>query len=108
MICISHITEIMLNEPIVNTWLHGGLLLSPFIPFNIIFCCLIETLDTIELNDLKQLVDILETKSQIPLFAAACSKQLSVFRVLHDVAARYVKVKTEIKMRRLFQPSRQT
>lgn len=70
---------------------NGALLLLPFLPFNIVFCNVVETANLDDLNTLKDLVQTMEFLAEKPDYAS-CAKQLRVFRALYNVAARYVEV----------------
>lgn len=66
---------------------------SPFIPFIIIFCRVIETSSASDLAHMESLVETLESTSNSGV-DSTCDKQRRLFRALYDVAATYVEVKT--------------
>ncbi|KAK7431706.1 hypothetical protein QQZ08_001643 [Neonectria magnoliae] len=86
-----------LQCPLIDFWVNEGLLFSPFIPFNIIFCNIVETSEASDLQYLLQVVDVLESTSQISHYSAACAKQLRIFKALHDVARKYVEIKSKTR-----------
>jgi hypothetical protein len=91
--CMVMVADEGLQCPLIDLWVNGALLLSPFIPFNIIFCNVVETTEASDLQHLLQVVDVLEATSKIPRYSAACIKQLRIFRALYEVAAKYVEIK---------------
>ncbi|KAK7416494.1 hypothetical protein QQX98_005198 [Neonectria punicea] len=96
-ICMTMVADEALQCPLIDFWVNGGLLFSPFIPFNIIFCNIVETSEASDLQHLLQVADILESTSQIPRYSAACAKQLRIFKALHDVARKYVEIKSKTR-----------
>ncbi|KAH7137478.1 hypothetical protein B0J13DRAFT_479092 [Dactylonectria estremocensis] len=94
-ICMTHVADEALHCPLVDLWVNGALFLSPFIPFNILFCNIVETSDAADLQQLLRVVEVLESTSKIPRYSTACSRQLGIFRTLYDVAAKYVEVKSK-------------
>jgi hypothetical protein len=66
-------------------WVNGGLILFPFMPFNFVFCSVIETGNLADLENLKALIDALELLSKKPDYTP-CAKQLEIFRALYTVA----------------------
>ncbi|UPL00271.1 hypothetical protein LCI18_011205 [Fusarium solani-melongenae] len=81
---------------ILDFWINTSLLLSPFIPFNILFCNIVETCESSDLQLLARFVGALEIASTIPRYSAACRKQLPIFRSLYDVAAKYIEAKAKV------------
>jgi hypothetical protein len=65
---------------------------SPFIPFIILFCHIIETCEASDLEHIRGLVETLESTSSSQSHST-CGKQRRLFRALYDVAAKYVDVK---------------
>ncbi|EHK19784.1 uncharacterized protein TRIVIDRAFT_224464 [Trichoderma virens Gv29-8] len=74
-------------------WVNEILLLAPFIPFTILVCNVVDTVDASDLGCLGGVVDGLQALAQLPRYAS-CNRQLRVFKSLYDVAARYVEAKT--------------
>ncbi|KAK4234338.1 fungal-specific transcription factor [Achaetomium macrosporum] len=77
-------------EPYVN-W---ALLQSPFVPFTVLFCHVIETCNQADLDRLGNLVEILQSNAA-DFFSPGVKKELRLFKVLYDVACSYMKLKTE-------------
>ncbi|KAM6511792.1 hypothetical protein FALCPG4_016786 [Fusarium falciforme] len=94
--CISLIAEQASEYLILDFWINTSLLLSPFIPFNILFCNIVETCEPSDLQLLARFVGALELASAIPRYSAACRKQLPIFRSLYDVAAKYIEAKAKV------------
>lgn len=65
---------------------------SPFIPFIILFCHVIETSSASDLAHMRSLVETLESTSNSGV-GSTCDKQRRLFRALYNVAATYVEVK---------------
>lgn len=93
--CITLLRNEELWSAHFDLWVNGAMLLSPFIPFNIVFCNVVETADQAGLDSLKALVDALDALSQTPRYSS-CAKQLRVFKALHSVAAKYVEIKVRL------------
>lgn len=94
--CISLIADQASEDLILDFWINTSLLLSPFIPFNILFCNIIETCDSSDLQLLARFVGALELASTIPRYSAACRKQLPIFKSMYDVAAKYIEAKAKV------------
>lgn len=94
--CISLIANQASEYLILDFWINTSLLLSPFIPFNILFCNIVETCESSDLQLLARFVGALELASAIPRYSAACHKQLPIFRSLYDVAAKYIEAKAKV------------
>ncbi|KAL2672705.1 hypothetical protein Neosp_013419 [[Neocosmospora] mangrovei] len=94
--CISLIADQASEDLILDFWVNTSLLLSPFIPFNILFCNIIETCDSSDLQLLARFVGALELASTIPRYSAACRKQLPIFKSMYDVAAKYIEAKAKV------------
>lgn len=90
--CITLLLNNEMHSAQLEFWVNGALLLLPFIPFNIVFCNIVETANLDDLNSLKTLVQAMELLSEKSDYAS-CAKQLRIFRALYNVAARYVEVK---------------
>ena len=65
---------------------------TPFTPFIVLFCHMIETCNSSDLYHLKNLVDALLAVSKTS-HNSICQKQLSLFKALYDVAVEYFEVK---------------
>ncbi|KFA66574.1 hypothetical protein S40285_09622 [Stachybotrys chlorohalonatus IBT 40285] len=66
---------------------------SPFIPFIIIFCHIIESSDGSDLKHIRNLVETFESTSHFQVHSA-CEKQHRLFKALYDVAEKYIEVKS--------------
>ncbi|ROT38994.1 fungal-specific transcription factor domain-containing protein [Sodiomyces alkalinus F11] len=75
------------NSIFFPTYVHWTLLFSPFIPFIVIFCQVIETLDQADLARLHQFVTSIQSA---PALSEAAAKMHRLFQVLYSVALRYV------------------
>jgi hypothetical protein len=80
-------------DPINLTWRYRTIIQSPFIPFIILFCHVIETSETSDLEHMRGIVETLESTSNTPVHNT-CAKQRRLFKALYDVAEKYVKVKS--------------
>lgn len=89
--CINHLLDKDPQSALIKLWVNGALLLLPFIPFNIVFCNIVETGDREDLASLGALVQAMARLAEKPGYGP-CGRQLQVFRALHTVAARYVEV----------------
>ena len=71
---------------------YRALLLSPFVPFIVIFCHSIETCNK---SDLELLNSIIETLASVStdLFSSGAKKELHLFKALHDAAYKYHEAK---------------
>ena len=85
-----------LCSPSLDLWIRHIILLAPFIPFLILFCNVVETSDSSDLDYLQRFVDTLHRMAQYPRYAT-CSKQLRILSALYDVAAKYVEAKARGK-----------
>ncbi|KAF4764121.1 hypothetical protein HAV15_001652 [Penicillium sp. str.  len=93
-VCISMLADAVLWSPNLDIWVNEIILLAPFMPFLILFCSIIETSNSSDLDRLRQLVDSLQSMAQSPRYSA-CSKQLRILKALYDVAAKYVEAKAK-------------
>lgn len=85
---------LMVADPrsaMIKMWVNGAMLLLPFIPFNIVFCNVVETGNMGDLESLGELVRAMTLLAEKPEYTG-CTRQLQVFRALHTVATRYVEV----------------
>lgn len=65
---------------------------SPFIPFIVLFCEIVETSESSDLGCLGALVETLQSAST-SVHYPICGKQFRLFKALYDVAVKYVEVK---------------
>lgn len=93
-VCIGLLADAALWHPSLGIWVNEIILLAPFMPFLILFCNIIETSNSSDLDRLRQLVDSLQSMAQSPHYSA-CSKRLRILKPLYDVAAKYVESKTK-------------
>ncbi|KOS46336.1 hypothetical protein ACN38_g2692 [Penicillium nordicum] len=93
-VCITMLTDAALWSPSLDLWVNEIILLAPFMPFLILFCSVIETLNSSDMDQLQQLVVSLQSMAQSSRYSA-CSKQLRIFKALYDVAAKYVEAKAK-------------
>ncbi|KAF4456250.1 hypothetical protein FALBO_15454 [Fusarium albosuccineum] len=91
--CISLATDSEFQYVTVEFLVNAALLLSPFIPFSILFCNIVETSDSSDLQHLGRFVEALKSLSAVPRYARACGRQLPIFKALYEVAAKYVEAK---------------
>lgn len=68
---------------------------SPFTPFIILFCHIIETSEASDLEHMKRLVETFESTSNSRTYNT-CGKQYRLFKALHDVAAKFLEVKSRV------------
>lgn len=93
-VCIGLLADVVLWSPSLDIWINEIILLAPFMPFLILFCNIIETSNSSDLDRLRQLVDSLHSMAQSPRYSA-CGKQLRILKALYDVAAKYVESKAK-------------
>ncbi|KAL4747256.1 hypothetical protein BDW72DRAFT_209715 [Aspergillus terricola var. indicus] len=91
--CVAAITRARGKTVFLETYINWSIIQSPFIPFIILFCHIIETSDASDLVRLGSFVESLESASTSPAHSTY-DKQRRLFRALHDVAAKYVEVKS--------------
>lgn len=72
------------------------MLCSPFMPFIVLFCRIVETSDSVHLDKLAAVVETLQMAPTDRL-PEAYSKQLRIFKLMYDVAYRYVEAKKKEK-----------
>ncbi|CCF46569.1 fungal specific transcription factor, partial [Colletotrichum higginsianum] len=75
------------NEDFLPCYVHWTLLFTPFIPFIVIFCQVIQTQDKTDLDRLGAFVASIQPAATV---SDAAGKLCRLFQVLHNVAARYV------------------
>ncbi|TEA19158.1 putative transcriptional regulatory protein [Colletotrichum sidae] len=81
------------EQDIIETYINWALLQSPFVPFIVLFCHIIETLNESDLALLGSLVEILQSASA-DSFSMGVIKEIRLFKVLYDVACKYVTLKS--------------
>ncbi|KAE8416742.1 hypothetical protein BDV36DRAFT_309892, partial [Aspergillus pseudocaelatus] len=91
--CVAVITKARGKTVFLEAYINWTITQSPFIPFIVLFCHIIETSEASDLEHMKGLVETLESTSN-PSAHSTCSKQRRLFRALYDVAAKYVEVKS--------------
>ncbi|KAH8429402.1 putative C6 transcription factor [Aspergillus melleus] len=91
--CVTVITKAQGKTVFLEAYINWTIIQSPFIPFIILFCHIIETSDASDLEHMIGLVQTLESTSSESAYRM-CSRQRSLFRALYDVAAKYVEVKS--------------
>ncbi|KAK1143954.1 hypothetical protein N8T08_005863 [Aspergillus melleus] len=96
--CISIITTAEVHQNFIELYITCSLLESPFLPFIVLFCHVIETSSPTDLHRLSTVIQTLQSTSP-SAFHRACSKQFRLFSALYHVARKYVEVKAS-------QPSR--
>lgn len=79
------------GSPFIDIYFQWTIFYTPFIPFIVIFCHVIETTDQTDLDRLHSFVASLEPVSQLSEPAARMQR---LFQVLYNVALKYVEVKT--------------
>ncbi|PLB43733.1 hypothetical protein P170DRAFT_369279 [Aspergillus steynii IBT 23096] len=90
--CISTITTADIHPCFIEIYITYSLLESPFLPFIVLFCHIIETSSPDDLRRLGTVVETLQSTSP-SAFYRACSKQFRLFSALYHVARKYVEVK---------------
>ncbi|RSL97765.1 hypothetical protein CEP52_010718 [Fusarium oligoseptatum] len=90
--CVEIFTSTEIQSNYFLLYVNWTLLQSPFIPFIVLFCHMIETSDSSDLSCLRDLVQTLEMVTE-PSQYSMCQKQLSIFKALYDVAVKYFRVR---------------
>ncbi|KAM0424825.1 hypothetical protein ACHAPT_009881 [Fusarium lateritium] len=90
--CVAFITSADLRANYLELYVNWAFLESPFIPFIVLFCHMIETSDPSDLSCLRNLVETLEASSTTSQYSI-CQRHLSIFKALYDVAVKYFKVR---------------
>ncbi|CAM1503729.1 Fc.00g013200.m01.CDS01 [Cosmosporella sp. VM-42] len=91
--CVAVITKARGKTVFLEGYINWTIIQSPFIPFIIIFCHIIETSEAEDLKYMRGLVEILESTSNSHAHNT-CDKQRRLFKALYDVAAKYIEVKS--------------
>ncbi|KAH9905404.1 fungal-specific transcription factor domain protein [Xylariomycetidae sp. FL2044] len=82
--------EMMDDQSLKIVYIHWTLLYAPFIPFIVIFCLVIETLDA---GDLQRLADFVRSLAPTCAVSPAAARLYQLCQVLNDVATLYVGAK---------------
>ncbi|KAJ4313470.1 hypothetical protein N0V84_009395 [Fusarium piperis] len=90
--CVEILTSTEKQSNYLLLYVNWTLIQSPFIPFIVLFCHMIETSDPSDLSCLRDLVQTLETVIE-PSQYSMCQKQLSIFKALYDVAVKYFNIR---------------
>lgn len=85
--------SVMSLDHIILTRRYRTITHSPFIPFIILFCHTIETSSAPDLENMRRLVETLESTSSSHA-QRTCDRQRRLFKALYDVAAKYVEVQS--------------
>ncbi|KAL4815239.1 hypothetical protein BDW67DRAFT_164736 [Aspergillus spinulosporus] len=91
--CVAAIIRARGKTVFLETYINWSIIQSPFIPFIILFCHIIETSNASDLVRMGSFVESLESTSTSRAHSTY-DKQRRLFRALHDVAAKYVEVKS--------------
>ncbi|KAL5046193.1 hypothetical protein BDW71DRAFT_182301 [Aspergillus fruticulosus] len=91
--CVATIIKARGKTVFLETYINWSIIQSPFIPFIILFCHVIETSDASDLVRMRLFVESLESTSTSSAHSIY-DKQRRLFKALHDVAAKYVEVKS--------------
>ncbi|KAL2831518.1 hypothetical protein BDW59DRAFT_182171 [Aspergillus cavernicola] len=89
--CVAVITKARGKTVCLEAYINWTITQSPFIPFIILFCYIIETSEASDLEHMRGLVETLESTSDSRPHNT-CGKQRRLFKALYDVAAKYVEV----------------
>lgn len=73
--------------------MHRTITHSPFIPFIVLFCHVIESSDSSDLEHMKRLVETLQSTTESRAHNT-CDRQRRLFKSLYDVAEKYVEIKS--------------
>ncbi|KAF4465036.1 C6 transcription factor [Fusarium albosuccineum] len=90
--CVNFLTDEKFLSSYFELYINWAFLQSPFIPFIVLFCHMVEASDPADLRCLGNLVETLQSVSRNAHYSI-CQKQLSIFKALYDVAVRYFDVK---------------
>ncbi|OLN93247.1 putative transcriptional regulatory protein C11D3.07c 3 [Colletotrichum chlorophyti] len=89
--CMAVVVD--LGEDFVETYVNWALLQSPFVPFIVLFCHIIETCNESDLGLLGSLIETLQSAST-DSFSTGIKKETRLFKALYDVACSYLKLKS--------------
>ncbi|KAL6233419.1 hypothetical protein BDW75DRAFT_215284 [Aspergillus navahoensis] len=90
--CVAAIIKARGKTVFLETYINWSIIQSPFIPFIVLFCHVIETSEASDLVRMRSFVEALESTSTSRSHGIY-DKQRRLFKALHDVAANYVEVK---------------
>ncbi|KAF7557238.1 hypothetical protein G7Z17_g787 [Cylindrodendrum hubeiense] len=90
--CIAMMGNKELHSSYLGMYVNWGLMQSPFIPFIVLFCEIVETSESSGLDCLGALVETLQSASSSTHYPI-CWKQFRLFKALYNVAVKYVEVK---------------
>ncbi|KAJ4247463.1 hypothetical protein NW762_013138 [Fusarium torreyae] len=90
--CINLLADEELRSSSYELYINWVLLQTPFTPFIVVFCHMIETSDSTDIYYLENVVKSLQSASSTSHYTV-CQKQLSIFKALYDVAMKYFDVK---------------
>ncbi|KAK7408266.1 hypothetical protein QQX98_009579 [Neonectria punicea] len=93
--CLAILSDRELQSDYFEFYVTWALLQSPFIPFIVVFCHIIETSDSSDLDYLKRLVEVLQSASSNSTSYVICQRHLRIFKALYDVAVKYFEVKAK-------------
>ncbi|RGP78381.1 hypothetical protein FLONG3_3517 [Fusarium longipes] len=88
-ICLSTLKEI--ESSMLEHYVYWAFMAVPLIPFIVLFCHAIETCDAAHLESLAAVVETADITSDLP---DVYRKQLHLFKLMYDVACKYVGSKT--------------
>ncbi|KAL0937460.1 fungal specific transcription factor [Colletotrichum truncatum] len=80
------------EEDFLETYINWAILQSPFVPFTVLFCHIIETGNEDDLKRLGSLIESLQFSSA-DSFSVGIQKEIRLFKVLYDVACSYINAK---------------
>ncbi|KAH6643236.1 hypothetical protein C7974DRAFT_409715 [Boeremia exigua] len=83
--CVALLVSHDADPALFETWVNEGLLFASFLPFDVVFCSVVEMGHVNDLQSLRALVDALKSVSHRSGYAAG-AKQLQIFRALYKVA----------------------
>ncbi|CAN9152714.1 unnamed protein product [Alternaria alternata] len=95
--CIALLVSYNNDPALFELWVNGGLILFAFVPFNIIFCSVIETANLADLESLETYVDALASLAKKPEYTS-CAKQLEIFRALHKLALVHSEIRAQMQL----------
>lgn len=94
--CIEMLLDESMQSPNLEICVNGGFMLAPFLPFIILFCHIVESSDSSDLDSMQQVLDVLESLSEYPRHAA-CRRQFIILKALFNVVSKYVEVQASIQ-----------
>ncbi|KPM39016.1 hypothetical protein AK830_g7558 [Neonectria ditissima] len=104
--CLAILSDRELQSDYFEFYVTWALLQSPFIPFIVVFCHIIETSDSSDLDYLKRLVEVLQSASSNSTSYVICQRHLRIFKALYDVAVKYFEVKAKKAPEAMLGPTR--